>query len=157
MAFYSPVLADIVPAVAGMTGFQALDAGPVRSGPALPAGALGVDPATAGYWEAAADGGVFPSGRPVLRSMGGSQLNQPVVGIAATPDGGGYWLVARDGGVFSFGDAQFYGSMGGSPLNQPVVGIAATPDGGGYWLVARDGGVFSFGDARSTGPWEAGR
>ena len=152
MAFYSPVLADIVPAVAGMTGFQALDAGPVRSGPALPAGALGVDPATAGYWEAAADGGVFAFGNSQFYgSMGGSPLNQPVVGIAATPDGGGYWLVARDGGVFSFGDAQFYGSMGGSPLNQPVVGIAATPDGGGYWLVARDGGVFSFGDAQFYG------
>ena len=26
------------------------------------------------------------------------QLNQPIVGMAATPDGGGYWLVASDGG-----------------------------------------------------------
>ena len=29
-------------------------------------------------------------------------LNQPIVGMAATPDGG-YWMVASDGGVFSFG------------------------------------------------------
>lgn len=43
MAFYDPVLADIIPAVAGMTGFEALDAGPLRKGPLLPAGALGVD------------------------------------------------------------------------------------------------------------------
>ncbi len=148
MGFFSPVLVDIVAAVAGMTGFQALDAGPVRTGPTLPAGALGVDPTTAGYWEAGADGGVFAfGGAPFYGSMGGRPLNQPVVGLAATPDGAGYWLVARDGGVFTFGDAQFYGSMGGRPLNQPVVGMAATPDGAGYWLVARDGGVFSFGDA----------
>ncbi len=141
MSFYSPMLVDIVPAVAGMTGFQALDAGPVRSDPTLPAGALGIAPAAAGYWEAAADGGVFAFGDAQFDgSMGGHPLNQPVVGMAATGDGGGYWLVARDGGVFSFGDAQFDGSMGGHPLNQPVVGMAATGDGGGYWLVARDGG-----------------
>jgi hypothetical protein len=152
MFLYAPVLADIVPAVAGMTGFQALDSGPVRSGPALPAGALGIDPATAGYREAAADGGVFAFGNSQFYgSMGGEALNQPVVGMAATPDGGGYWLVARDGGVFSFGDAQFDGSMGGRPLNQPVVGMAATPSGGGYWLVGADGGVFSFGDAAFFG------
>ena len=52
-------------------------------------------------------------------SMGGSRLNQPIVGMAATPDGGGYWEVASDGGIFAFGDARFYGSMGGSHLNQP--------------------------------------
>ena len=97
MAFYSPVLADIVPAVAGMTGFQALDAGPVRSGPALPAGALGVDPATAGYWEAAArrHGGFAFGAAPSLRLRPGLAAEPaPIVGIAATPDGGGYWLVA---------------------------------------------------------------
>ena len=30
-------------------------------------------------------------------SMGGTRLNAPVVGIAATPDGTGYWLAAADG------------------------------------------------------------
>jgi len=146
MAFYSPVLADIVPSVAGVTGWQALDAGPVRRGAALPAGALGVNPTTAGYWEAAADGGVFAFGDARFEgSMGGSPLNQPVVGIAATPDGGGYWLVARDGGIFAFGDARYEGSMGGSPLNQPVVGVAVDPATAGYRLVAADGGIFSFG------------
>ncbi len=44
-----------------------------------------------------------------LGSMGGTRLNQPVVGIAATPDGGGYWLVASDGGIFSFA-APFLGA-----------------------------------------------
>ena len=38
------------------------------------------------------------------------QLNQPIVGMAATPDGKGYWLVASDGGIFNYGDAAFYGS-----------------------------------------------
>jgi hypothetical protein len=57
--------------------------------------------------------------------MGGTRLNQPIVGIASTPDGNGYWEVASDGGIFSFGDAGFDGSMGGTRLNQPIVGMAA--------------------------------
>ncbi len=100
----------------------------------------------------ASDGGVFAYGDArFLGSEGGRQLNQPVVGMAATPDGGGYWLVASDGGVFAFGDAAFFGSTGSMHLNRPVVGMAATPDGGGYWLVASDGGVFAFGDAAFFG------
>ena len=79
--------------------------------------------------------------------MGGSHLNEPIVGMTATPDGKGYWLVAADGGIFSYGDAGFYGSTGGIRLNQPIVGMAATHDGEGYWLVAADGGIFNFGDA----------
>jgi len=58
--------------------------------------------------------------------MGGTPLNRPVVGMAATPTGGGYWEVASDGGIFSFGNARFYGSMGGTPLNRPVVAMTAT-------------------------------
>jgi hypothetical protein len=102
-----------------------------------------------GYWGATADGGVWACGAPFFGSMGGTPLNAPVVGIAATPDDGGYWLVASDGGVFSFGDARFFGSVQGAlppgtSLNQPVVGIASSQDGLGYWMVARDGGIFSF-------------
>ncbi len=79
-----------------------------------------------GYWEVATDGGVFAFGNASFEgSMGGTKLNAPVVGIAATPDGKGYWEVAADGGVFGFGDASFEGSMGGTKLNAPVVGIAA--------------------------------
>jgi len=111
-----------------------------------------VVPAASGYQLVASDGGLFSFGdAPFYGSMGGTPLNQPVVGMAATPDGKGYWEVAADGGIFSFGDAQFYGSMGGIPLNKPIVGMAATPDGKGYWEVAADGGVFSFGDARFYG------
>ncbi|HXA30223.1 MAG TPA: PQQ-binding-like beta-propeller repeat protein, partial [Candidatus Angelobacter sp.] len=109
-------------------------------------------PPTQGYWTAAGDGGVFSYGTAGFHgSMGGTRLNAPVVGMAATPGGGGYWLVAADGGVFSFGNAAFHGSTGGMRLNAPVVSMAATPDGGGYWLVASDGGIFSFGDAAFYG------
>ena len=75
-------------------------------------------------------------------------LNEPLVGMAATPSGDGYWLVAADGGVFTF-NAVFYGSLPERKItpNKPVVGMAATPSGKGYWLVAGDAGVFTFGDA----------
>ena len=78
----------------------------------------------------AADGGVFSFCEPFYGSMGGTRLNRPIVGMAATPDGGGYWLVAADGGIFTFGDARFYGSMGGDPP-QPARSWAwpPTPDG----------------------------
>ncbi len=105
-----------------------------------------------GYWESAADGGIFSYGNAQFYgSMGGRPLNRPVVGMAATPTGGGYWEVASDGGLFAFGNAQFYGSMGGKPLDEPVVGMAPTPTGGGYWEVASDGGIFAFGNAQFYG------
>jgi peptidoglycan/xylan/chitin deacetylase (PgdA/CDA1 family) len=98
-----------------------------------------------GYWEVAADGGIFSFGDAEFHgSMGGTALNAPIVGMAATPSGNGYWEVAADGGIFSFGDAEFHGSMGGTALNAPIVGMAATPSGNGYWEVAADGGVFDF-------------
>jgi hypothetical protein len=87
----------------------------------------------AGYWLAAADGGIFTFGdAPFDGSMGGTVLAQPVVGITATPDDGGYRMVAADGGIFDFGDAAFSGSGNGAPLTAPVVGMAARP--GGYWI-----------------------
>ncbi len=102
----------------------------------------------AGYWEVAADGGIFSFGNSQFYgSMGGRPLNRPVVGMASTPDGHGYWEVASDGGIFAFGDAGFYGSTGSITLHKPIVGMAANPDGGGYWMVASDGGVFAFGTA----------
>jgi hypothetical protein len=105
-----------------------------------------------GYWFTARDGGIFAFGTAgFFGSTGGTKLNQPIVGMAATPTGTGYWLVASDGGIFSFGDAAFVGSTGGTKLNQPITGVAPTKDGGGYWLVATDGGVFSFGDAGFAG------
>jgi hypothetical protein len=109
-------------------------------------------PRTRSLWLASTNGGVFALGQAgFYGSMGGTPLNKPIVGMAATPDGRGYWLVASDGGIFSFGNASFHGSMGGTPLNRPIVGMAATPDGKGYWLVASDGGIFAFGDAAFHG------
>ncbi|HLG68543.1 MAG TPA: S53 family peptidase [Acidimicrobiales bacterium] len=105
-----------------------------------------------GYWEVAADGGVFAFGDAgFYGSMGGQPLAAPVVGIAPTSSDRGYWEVAADGGVFAFGDAGFFGSMGGQPLAAPVVGIAPTLDSRGYVLAAADGGVFAFGDAQFYG------
>ncbi|MHB8463612.1 MAG: matrixin family metalloprotease [Acidimicrobiales bacterium] len=113
---------------------------PVVGGAATPSGN--------GWWQVAADGGIFAYGDAAFRgSTGGLALNRPIVGMAATRTGRGYWLVASDGGIFSFGDAVFYGSTGGLALNRPIVGMAATRTGRGYWLVASDGGIFSFGDA----------
>jgi hypothetical protein len=107
---------------------------------------------TPAYWLAASDGGIFSfGGAQYYGSTGGTVLNKPVVGIAATSDGGGYYEVASDGGVFSYGDAVFYGSTGSMHLNKPVVGMAVVPGGGGYWLVASDGGIFSYGDATFYG------
>jgi hypothetical protein len=64
-----------------------------------------------GYYLVFADGGVFCYGDAEFRgSMGGDDLNAPVVSGALTPSGEGYWLIGADGGVFCFGDADFYGS-----------------------------------------------
>ena len=102
----------------------------VRVSDPSPAGQLGAN--LGGYRLAASDGGVFTYGAfGFYGSMGGTRLNQPVVGVASNPVGPGYWLVASDGGIFSFGTSNFYGSTGGMHLNQPIVGMAPTPDGRG--------------------------
>ena len=114
--------------------------------------ALATTPSGRGYWNVAADGGIFAFGDAAFHgSMGGQPLVRPVVGMASTRDGGGYWEVASDGGLFAFGDAQFYGSTGALHLNQPVVAMTPTGDGRGYWMVASDGGIFAFGDAAFRG------
>jgi len=107
---------------------------------------------TVGYYQVDAEGDVFNYGDAgYYDDMGGTPLNKPIVGMAATGDNGGYWLVASDGGIFDFGDAGFHGSAGSIHLNRPIVGMAVTPDGGGYWMVASDGGIFSYGDAAFYG------
>ena len=105
-----------------------------------------------GYWIVDSDGGGFSFGDAAFYgSMGGENLNAPVVGIAVTSDGNGYWLAGADGGVFSFGSAAFGGSMANTALVKPIVGIAANVRGSGYWLAGADGGVFSFGGAPFLG------
>ena len=82
-----------------------------------------------GYWEVAADGGLFAFGDAgFYGSMGGRPITKPVVGMAPTHDGRGYWEVASDGGIFAFGDAPYLGSMGGTAL---------VPSGGGHGQDAR--------------------
>jgi hypothetical protein len=104
-------------------------------------------PSGRGYWEVAADGGVFAYGDAgFYGSMGGTPLNQPIVGMAPTADGLGYWMVAKDGGIFSFGDAKYYGSAGSQRLTSPVVGMAAAPHGDGYWLTTASGLVLGYGN-----------
>jgi hypothetical protein len=118
--------------------------------PSLPSNS--VTPRAPGYWEVAQDGGMFTfGGLGFYGSMGGSHINQAVVGMVAAPDGQGYWEVAQDGGVFTFGDAGFYGSAVGSTHGVPVVGMAVTHDGQGYWLVTALGAVIPFGDAHNLG------
>ena len=96
-------------AYAGARYYGCLEALPAAAQPGSPVVGIAVDPATGGYWQVAADGGVYSFGAPFHGSMGGHPLNAPVVGIAVDPATGGYWLVAADGGVFSFG-APYYGS-----------------------------------------------
>ena len=82
---------------------------------------IATDPLTGGYWEVAADGGVFAFDAAYAGSTGDQPLGSPIVSMVADSATGGYWEVAADGGVFAFG-APFYGSMGGQPLFAPIVG-----------------------------------
>jgi hypothetical protein len=56
-----------------------------RGGQPLNAPVVGIaaDAATGGYWEVAADGGIFNYGAPFLGSRGGHPLNAPIVGVEA--------------------------------------------------------------------------
>jgi len=80
-----------------------------------------------GYWEVAADGGIFTYGGAAFQgSQGGQALNAPVVGMASTPDGGGYREVQANGIVSSFGDAAPLSRSSGALR---AVGIAALSNG----------------------------
>ncbi|MGH9108878.1 MAG: hypothetical protein ACRDY3_05340 [Acidimicrobiales bacterium] len=140
--------ADVAPDLGGTPPAPAPAPAPAAPAPPVVPPEVGMAATRSGdgYWEVAADGGVFSYGDAAfLGSMGGHPLDQPIVGMAAAPTGNGYWEVGRDGGIFCFGGARFYGSMGGQPLDQPIVGMAAAPTGHGYWEVGADGGIFAFG------------
>jgi hypothetical protein len=105
-----------------------------------------------GYWQVAADGGVFSYGDAAFHgSLPPTVPNAPIVGMARTASNGGYWLVGADGGVFTYGNAGYYGSVAGDNLNGQVVAIVPTTNDAGYWLIGADGGVFTFGNAGYDG------
>jgi hypothetical protein len=60
-----------------------------------------------GYWQAAADGGVFTFGPANFHgSMGGQVLSAPIIDITASGDG--YYLTGSDGAIYAF-NAPYYG------------------------------------------------
>ena len=83
--------------------------------------------------------------------MGGIQLNQPIVGMAATP------TATATGSSPATAASSPSATRGSSARPERCTSTSrssawrATPNGKGYWLVASDGGVFSFGDARFFG------
>ena len=94
-------------------------------------------PMDSGYWEVAADGGVFAFGDAGFHGAAApNTLGAPIVGMARTANNGGYWLVGADGGVFAFGNAGYYGSAVHMSPASPITGIAPTADDGpatGRW------------------------
>ena len=98
----------------------------LATGPPHASADTGGSRSASGYWLVGSDGGIFTYGDAAFYgSPGGTALDKPIVGMAATPDGRGYWLVGSDGGIFTYGDAAFDGSPGGTALHKPIVGMAA--------------------------------
>jgi glucose/arabinose dehydrogenase len=108
-------------------------------------------PNAQGWWLAAGDGRVFPSGNAGFFGHAAPKAGTSIAGMAATATGNGYWLAATNGQIFASPNAQFHGDVSAFTLSKPVVGMAARPQGDGYWMVATDGGIFSFGNARFHG------
>ena len=89
-------------AASSPTATPSSTAPPGRSTSTSRSSGMAAAPGGTGYWLVASDGGIFSFGTAsFLGSMGGTPLNAPIVGMAATSSG--YWLAARDGGVFNFG------------------------------------------------------
>ena len=92
-----------------------------------------------GYWEVAADGGIFTYGSATYQgSLGGQALQAPVVGMAAA-DTNGYRELQANGIVSSFGDAA-RASTASNGLR--AVGIAS-PSSGVYDEAYSDGQVLT--------------
>jgi hypothetical protein len=89
-----------------------------------PVNGLVPTPTNRGYWLVASDGGIFAFGDAGFHgSMGGTHLNQPVVGMVRY--GNGYLMVGSDGGIFDFSDRPFLGSLAGVSLPAPIVSVAS--------------------------------
>ena len=99
---------------------------------------------TQGYWEVASDGGVFTFGNArFFGSLGGQELADPVVGIAATQDGGGYWEVEANGEVFNFGDASPSNQSGAGTIGMTAFNDSSYLDAGSDGSVIYQGGTFA--------------
>jgi hypothetical protein len=145
-----PIVADRRQEAVETFGLRLFEVVNARVGQGVGRGTI-VDGDDAGYWLAAADGGIF-SYRHARHAGSGAGLTAPnVVDMVPSASGNGYWMATATGAVLYFGDAPQHGSVSGRRLVQPVVDLAATRTGNGYWLVASDGGIFSFGDARFFG------
>ncbi len=97
------------------------------------------DPA-GGYWEVAADGGVFArAGAGFFGSLPGRKMRigTPIVGIAPTTNGRGYWLLEENGRVFAFGDARALG-------NAQNHAVAIVPFAKGYQVISSLGTSVAF-------------
>jgi hypothetical protein len=91
---------------------------------AVPAAAVTTG-AGSGLWTVGRDGGVFSWQQArFYGSTGGTTLDKPIVGMAATPDGGGYYLVTADDTSYSFGNA---GPGGRIAAGEPIVGATIDP------------------------------
>ena len=111
------------PGISGPNLLATYQAVPAAAGAKLPVVASF---AGQGYLAVGADGGIFAYGDAAFEgSHGGSALNAPITGIAATTDGKGYWLVGADGGIFAYGDAAFEGSPSTSNSVTAVVDLVS--------------------------------
>jgi len=88
---------------------------------------MAATPTGHGYWEVAADGGIFTFGNAQFYgSASGMNLGAAVSSMALTPTGGGYWIMAANGAVASFGDAQPEGGATKLSLKGPIVAAVGT-------------------------------
>jgi hypothetical protein len=56
---------------------------------------MAAGPGGAGYWQVAADGGIFSFDEPFYGSRGGQSAVDRFFGMVATADGGGYLLMGQ--------------------------------------------------------------
>ena len=56
---------------------------------------MAATPSGNGYWEVAADGGLFDFGAPFYGSRGGQTGADRFFAVVPTPDGGGYLLMGQ--------------------------------------------------------------
>jgi hypothetical protein len=92
-----------------------------------------------GYWQVAADGGVFSyHGAESYGSLSDEKIkSRTIVGMCAAQDGNGYWLLSSTGKVYPFGYAPKLGN--GSPGASAIVS-----DGAGYRVIYPGGKSVAF-------------